>query len=113
MAEKKELCQICSKEAPFKCTSCKQAHYCGSDHQKEHWPRHKVDCRPFIIKQNDVLGRYMVATRDIPAKSVIFMEKPLVVGPKWCISDEEKLYSMFPCVGCFKQTSLHGSRCQK
>lgn len=108
-----ELCPICEQEAPFKCTSCKLVNYCSAEHQKKHWPTHKVSCRPFKIERSDKLGRYLVATRDIPAKSILFVELPLVIGPKWCISDEEKLSPLFPCVGCFRSTPINGNRCPR
>lgn len=108
-----EKCVICNEKAPFKCTACKLVNYCGAEHQKKDWPKHKVICRPFKIEQSDELGRYLVATRDIPARSVIFAEPPLVIGPKWCISDENKDSPNFPCVGCFKSTLINGHFCQK
>lgn len=101
-----ELCVICNEEAPFKCTACKLVNYCGAEHQKKDWPNHKIRCRPFKIEQSDELGRYLVATRDIPAKSVIFIESPLVIGPKWCLNDDDKCLPYFPCVGCFRPTLL-------
>lgn len=110
---KMELCPICQQAAPFKCTSCKSIHYCGAEHQKKHWPKHKANCRPFKIERSDRLGRYVVATRDIPAKSVIFIEPPLVVGPKWCSGDDEKSSPLFPCVGCFRSTPINANRCPK
>lgn len=45
------------------------------------------------------------ATRDIPARSVIFIEPPLCVGPKWCLNDDDKCLPQFPCVGQF--TVIH------
>lgn len=132
-----EKCVVCNEKAPFKCTACKLVNYCGADHQKKvffidcrisygviviffsflflfkDWPMHKVNCRPFKIERSDEMGRYLVATRDIPAKSVIFIEPPLVIGPKWCISDEDKGSPHFPCVGCFKPTLINGNQCPK
>lgn len=101
-----ERCIICNEKAPFKCTACKLVNYCGAEHQKKDWPNHKIKCRPFKIERSDVLGRYLVARRDIPAKSVIFIESPLVIGPKWCLNDDDKCLPYFPCVGCFKPMPL-------
>lgn len=106
-------CAVCDKNAPFKCTACKSVNYCSGEHQKKDWPVHKYECRPYKIERSDELGRYLVATRDIPAKSVIFIEPPLVIGPKWCLNDNEKLSPDFPCVGCFKPVPLNGNRCSK
>lgn len=101
-----ERCVICNEVAPFKCTACKSVNYCGAEHQKKDWPNHKINCRPFRIEHSDELGRYLVAARDIPAKSIIFIEPPLVIGPKWCLNDDDKCLPYFPCVGCFKPTML-------
>lgn len=108
-----EKCIVCNGDAPFKCTSCKSANYCSAEHQKKDWPKHKHNCRPFKIERSDELGRYLVATRDIPAKSIIFIEPPLVIGPKWCLNDDDKKSPIFPCVGCFKPVHLKGFRCAK
>lgn len=106
-------CAVCTEEAPFKCTACKTVNYCSVAHQKKDWTKHKINCRPFKIEQSNELGRYLVASRNIPAKSIIFIEPPLVIGPKWCISDDEKYQLSFPCVGCFKLTSVRGNQCPK
>lgn len=108
-----EKCAICNQLAPYKCTACKSVNYCSAVHQKQDWPKHKLNCRPFKIERSDELGRYLVASRDIPAKSIIFVEPPLVIGPKWCISDVEKSQLSFPCVGCFRPTSIRENRCPK
>lgn len=108
-----EKCIICANDAPFKCTACKTAYYCCAEHQKKDWSKHKINCRPFKIERSDKLGRYLIATRDIPAKSIIFIEPPLVIGPKWCISDDEKCSLIFPCVGCFRSTPINGNYCLK
>lgn len=109
-----EKCVVCNNNAKFKCAACKQVNYCGAQHQKKDWSNHKINCRPFKIERSDDLGRYLVATRDIPARSVIFIENPLVIGPKWCISDDDdKNTPYFPCVGCFKSTPINGNHCQK
>lgn len=108
-----DKCAVCNENAPFKCTACKAVHYCSTDHQRKDWKKHKIYCRPFKIAHSDVLGRYLVATRDIPAKSVIFIESPQVIGPKWCIYDDDKNSPYFPCVGCFRPTLINGNHCPK
>lgn len=106
-------CAICNQSAPFKCTACKSVWYCCADHQKKDWKNHKSMCRPFRIDKSDKLGRYLVATRDIPSKAIIFVERPLVVGPKWCINETEKYLPTFPCVGCFRPVFFNRERCPK
>lgn len=108
-----ENCAVCGIGAPYKCTACKSVSYCGVEHQKSDWNRHKVECRPFKIEHSEALGRYLVATRDIPAKSIIFMELPLVIGPKWCLNESDKLLPFFPCVGCFKSVRCVEQVCRK
>lgn len=104
-------CAICETPAQSKCTACKTVFYCGVEHQKKDWPQHKFQCRPFIILKSPELGRYMVASRDIPAHSIIFIEPPLVVGPKWCLENNEKDEPYFPCVGCFRVVRIGDKTC--
>lgn len=108
-----DTCSVCDKKAPFKCVACKLVHYCSADHQKKDWKKHKINCRPFKIGESAELGRYLVATRDIPAKSVIFIENPLVIGPKWCMNEDEQHSPYFPCVGCFRPTLINGNCCPR
>lgn len=108
-----EKCEVCNGNGPFKCTACKSVNYCSVEHQKKHWPKHKHICRPLKIEQSNELGRYLIATRDIPAKSILFVEPPLVIGPKWCMNDNEKISTLFPCVGCFKPIPINIRRCSK
>ncbi len=46
----KSHCAICTKDAPYKCKSCKQISYCSVDCQKKHWPNHKHYCKKLIAK---------------------------------------------------------------
>ncbi|CAG7823507.1 unnamed protein product [Allacma fusca] len=54
----------------------------------------------FEIKKSEELGRYLVATKDIPARTVILREKPMVCGPADYDQNEE-LGSIPMCLGCF------------
>ncbi|XP_043478075.1 uncharacterized protein LOC122508663 [Leptopilina heterotoma] len=39
-------CIICKKRTSLKrCSRCQMISYCGEEHQKEHWPKHKELCR--------------------------------------------------------------------
>lgn len=109
-------CAVCGVDATLKCTACRLAFYCGADHQRQHWKVHKLQCRPFEIDDSERLGRHIVATRDIPANSVLFVEAPLVCGPKWSLEDFEKEVPVFPCVGCFRPVHIgdgHQQRCDR
>lgn len=108
-----ENCSVCGIPAPHKCAACKSVAYCSVEHQKQDWSQHKVACRPFKIERNDELGRYLVATRDISAKSIVFIEPPLVIGPKWCLNESDKVLPVFPCVGCFKSVRVGEETCPK
>lgn len=104
-------CAICNIETNSKCTACKNIFYCGIEHQKNHWKIHKKECRPFKIANCNEIGRHIVATRDIPAKSIIFMEQPIVTGPKWCTDEDYKSIPIFPCVGCYLPVRIGHSVC--
>uniref|UniRef100_A0A336MVI7 CSON007919 protein n=1 Tax=Culicoides sonorensis TaxID=179676 RepID=A0A336MVI7_CULSO len=109
------ICVLCqTSEASLTCSGCKTATYCSVDHQKQHWKNHKIECRPFEIREDKVLGRYLVATRDIPADSFILTELPLVVAPKWSLDERERLMPITPCVGCFEPVPVYAStRCKQ
>jgi hypothetical protein len=47
-------CLVCSIGGLLKkCTLCKVAHYCGKDHQKDHWKIHKQHCDKLIALRHD------------------------------------------------------------
>lgn len=100
-------CAWCSAAATLKCTACKVTFYCNAEHQREHWQTHRPLCRtPYEVVHSARLGRHIVAARDIAARSVIFREAPLVVGPKWSVDEFEQANGIFPCVGCFRPVRL-------
>lgn len=43
------ICALCNTIAPHKCSACKLVSYCSKEHQKQHWPQHKLQCRPFEV----------------------------------------------------------------
>ena len=52
-------CPVCNQEAKSRCSSCYVTFYCGSQHQKENWKEHKLNCKkPYKLEKNDVCGRY-------------------------------------------------------
>ncbi|XP_044252838.1 SET domain-containing protein SmydA-8-like [Tribolium madens] len=53
---------------------------------------------PFMVKRDEVLGRCIVATRDIQPGEVITESLPLIVGPK--------MASPPLCLGCHKKLAL-------
>ena len=52
-------CPVCNQEAKSRCSSCYVTFYCGSQHQKENWKEHKLNCKkPYKLEKNEVCGRY-------------------------------------------------------
>lgn len=80
MGEQSE-CVVCSKPAIQKCSGCQSVHYCSKEHQKEDWKLHKLQCSPARVKQDENVGRYLEATRDIKAGDIIMKESSLLTGP--------------------------------
>ncbi|KAL7738539.1 hypothetical protein ACLKA6_006844 [Drosophila palustris] len=105
-------CPICGVAAHLTCTRCKLVRYCNGEHQKQHWAKHKRCCKPFREEQNPELGRYLAATHDIQAKQIIFVEDPLVVGPKWFLTEHEKSATIVPCVGCYLPCRVDRHQCR-
>ncbi|CRK91470.1 CLUMA_CG005137, isoform A [Clunio marinus] len=88
-------CNVCNNEAKQKCSGCSQVFYCSKDCQVSDWKRgHKNSCKPYEVKRNDKLGRYMTASRDLKAGEVLFREFAVVHGPK--------MLSHPICLGCHK-----------
>uniref|UniRef100_A0A1B0B1W6 MYND-type domain-containing protein n=1 Tax=Glossina palpalis gambiensis TaxID=67801 RepID=A0A1B0B1W6_9MUSC len=107
------VCAVCLVPAKNFCSACKLVKYCGTEHQRQHWKQHKKECRPFRTAKDDILGRYLMATRDIRADGTIFIEEPLVVGPKWYLSEQEREIPVMPCVGCFTPCHMSTRRCPR
>lgn len=74
-------CTVCGQKSSLRCSNCSQAVYCNREHQKEDWPKHKQICTPFKVQQDERLGRYLVASRDIRAEEVVLKEAPIIRGP--------------------------------
>lgn len=108
------VCAVCHVSAKHTCAACKLVYYCNSDHQRQHWKQiHKKECCPFVLANNKDLGRHLLAKRHISEGQTIFVEEPLVVAPKWFLSEEERLSSVMPCVGCYKPCSIQKISCPK
>ncbi|CAH0563605.1 unnamed protein product [Brassicogethes aeneus] len=75
------LCQVCAKSARQKCAGCHLVFYCTKEHQKSDWKTHKKACKPYKVCQDDTLGRYLEATRDIKPNEIVLKEAPLIWGP--------------------------------
>ena len=104
-------CAICGAAARQCCSACKNVKYCGVEHQKKHWKIHKGECQAYAIGKNDIVGRYLFATRDVPESITIFTEFPLVIGPKWYLTENEENSPIIPCVGCFTPIEIGNCFC--
>ncbi|XP_074040747.1 SET domain-containing protein SmydA-8 [Leptinotarsa decemlineata] len=91
-----EKCAECGAPSELKCSACKLVTYCSKEHQKVNWKSHKNLCKPFEIKEDPVLGKCLVATRDLKAGDVILSELPIVYGPRPHMVEEGPV----PCPGC-------------
>ncbi|CAG7726755.1 unnamed protein product [Allacma fusca] len=89
------LCPVCTALAVSKCGGCNKVGYCSRDHQKQHWKIHKNECTSWKISQSPELGRYLIATRDIKAGSIILQEKPLLLTPPRITAPV--------CLGCYNE----------
>lgn len=111
-------CPVCKKVAENKCTGCKKVFYCTRECQKKHWKMHKTECKslPYKICQSDLLGKYLVASRNLKEGEVIFSEAPLVVGPVF-MTTPVCLHCYTPVDGSFKCRKsgwpLCGPTCEK
>ncbi|XP_065370045.1 SET domain-containing protein SmydA-8 [Calliphora vicina] len=106
-------CAVCQIPATLFCSACKVVKYCGAEHQRQHWKLHKKECRCFRIDNDATVGRYLLATKDIKAGTTIFCEAPLVVGPKWYLTEKEQEVPVMPCVGCFTPCRMGAYQCPK
>ncbi|XP_046657363.1 SET domain-containing protein SmydA-8-like [Daphnia pulicaria] len=105
-----ELCAVCCSKASQICGGCAQVFYCAKDHQKQHWPIHKSQCKPYKIVCDQKFGRFMVASKNIRPGEIIFRDKALITGPKQgcrpcCLTcytslEDAEEASLFRCPGC-------------
>ncbi|XP_065174327.1 SET domain-containing protein SmydA-8-like [Atheta coriaria] len=99
------VCAYCDRSADLKCSSCGLVYYCGKEHQKLAWKSHKSTCVAYKIEENDHLGRYAVANRDIQPGDVIMKKTPLVAGPK--------MITVPICLGCHRKLQPDHVKCTK
>ncbi|XP_017892836.1 SET domain-containing protein SmydA-8-like [Ceratina calcarata] len=98
------VCSVCNEPAAFKCSGCKQQFYCKKEHQRLDWPKHKLKCLAFEIRESPELGRYLIASRDLNPGDSILSETPLVWGP--ALRTDQRI-----CVGCGRKCTKTDTRC--
>ncbi|KAJ9593991.1 hypothetical protein L9F63_014586, partial [Diploptera punctata] len=100
-----EYCAVCTQPAKQRCGGCHVIYYCSRDHQRLDWKGHRNRCKPFKIADNKVLGRHLIATRDLKVGEVILKEMPLIAGPSQITPPV--------CLGCYKLLNEQSARsCQ-
>ncbi|XP_034238751.1 uncharacterized protein LOC117643780 [Thrips palmi] len=97
-------CSVCGAPKSRACSTCYVDFYCGRDHQKEDWARHKVGCGAVEVPEGK---KWLVAARDIPAGTRIMREVPAISFPKLPSGSEDGCL----CRGCFTSVSST-SRCK-
>jgi len=105
-------CAVCGQLAKCLCTGCKHIFYCSRDCQRKDWPNHKDFCKemaklPYRIERNPVIGRYMVATKDLAEGELILQESPMVIGPRQltkpvCLGCHKVIKSAKDCIKCVR-----------
>ncbi|KAL4249353.1 MYND-type zinc finger protein samB [Abortiporus biennis] len=66
MTEKQPLCAVCGIPTVQRCSRCKAAYYCSSDHMKKDWPNHKPTCREAGSKVQTVTAVLFPVDEDKP-----------------------------------------------
>ncbi|KAE8741507.1 hypothetical protein FOCC_FOCC012968, partial [Frankliniella occidentalis] len=85
-------CSVCNKADSMPCSTCRLDYYCSVAHQKRDWPRHK----------SSRIGRYLIATKDIPAGTVVLRDTAFPV-PNYNTDLPQVL-----CAACCKVLSATG-----
>ncbi|KAH1025142.1 SET domain-containing protein SmydA-8 [Dendroctonus ponderosae] len=98
MSEIEGHCKVCKELCKQKCSQCKLVYYCSGEHQKDDWKNHRKNCVFYEICSNQELGRFLKAKKDLEPGEIIFVDTPLVFGPRPYKIEE----GPFPCVGCSK-----------
>jgi hypothetical protein len=91
-------CFVCEKSAPIECQHCHQAWFCSQEHLKElHRPQDQ--CFPIKVVSSEVVGRYLVATRDLAPLDLILSDTASPSGPlhessRQCLSCNKDLVEL-------------------
>lgn len=49
LERERQYCELCGKmENLLKCGRCRSSFYCSKEHQKQHWKKHKLICKPEV-----------------------------------------------------------------
>ncbi|CAG7830596.1 unnamed protein product [Allacma fusca] len=96
-------CQVCSTLCESWCSLCRTVFYCSKEHQKQDWANHKDKCTrtKYSMEENEKLGRFLVATEDVKADTLLFRDRPLVLAFRTGLLDSDDSI----CLGCYKLQS--------
>lgn len=61
----------CVRDGTFRCSSCKQCHYCSAAHQKEDWIQHQDEC-PGICASNVSIPFRTTSTKFLLITGLLF-----------------------------------------
>ncbi len=100
-------CKVCGTECRRRCEKCPWIFYCCREHQMEHWPEHKKNCKN-IDWLDDGTAR---AGKDIEAGIEILEKSTIFVSPRFHTESELGLLTsddyeqcdgtcLRPCFGC-------------
>jgi len=74
-------CNECEKPCSNRCGNCHKVAYCSKECQVKNWKSHKSDCVPVEIRIcPETNRRSLFITKDFPAGSIAWKEKPLAYG---------------------------------
>jgi len=103
-------CIVCGQLAKCLCSGCKHVFYCSRECQRKHWSSHKDECKsmaklPYRIERSEVMGRYLMATKDLEEGELILNESPMVIGPRQltkpvCLGCHKEITSTTPFIRC-------------
>ena len=65
-------CIICQKESELlRCSRCHTIYYCSVEHQRRHWPKHKVQCRELAAAKEDKDRIRSLQIKDLPLSRLL------------------------------------------
>ncbi|XP_034242218.1 SET domain-containing protein SmydA-8-like [Thrips palmi] len=96
-------CAVCGAEGR-PCSRCRVHYYCGAEHQRQHWAKHRHGCGSVALE-----GGVLVAVKDIPANTCILRELPSVVFP--CQPHFLTKQDVVLCVACCVDVSGSYAQC--
>ncbi|KAF4526095.1 hypothetical protein B566_EDAN007589 [Ephemera danica] len=103
-------CAVCGATAGQQCAGCKVVYYCGREHQRAHWPKHRSECRPVTLTEDIQLGRYLIASRNIAAGELVLKENPTILEKLYTQEEDgeqgPKYVSRPICLGCLKAAKV-------